>query len=344
MLLTYALCLQNALAGRTADSSIPSKKSIDLKDEAGFMTMWKIVCLSIREHYHIESIEPHVRDHILVLWYFQKEISLSHKLNGQTVMEMQGKSYYFFETPSNSRPSTQQKISGVDNQSMDVSVDSQQSQHHHSLTDPSVVLYVPFVYCSIWSPELFDKDIFLHTTDQLSEQNLPKFVAQLHYTTYSMLGKYAKVVNEMRKLHEDFVLPPVETRTVDGVWQVKTSLDEIYAHAAIGPKAVLEEALWIDPETPLLHVPSKRDIPSALKRNAIFISPVRHHGADLVAPHAAEQYKASVSFASRGHTISSLLVIATEDNIIKFGRGLIHAASIARLEDTAKSLGVDTTT
>ena len=147
--------------------------------------------------------------------------------------------------------------------------------------------------------------IFVDPVDQISEENLPKFAQTLHITTYAMLRLWLSVEDRLQALHPDF-RPSLKTRQVGDTQEIQTTRDVIYAGAATGPSSALHEPIWVNPylNSTLQPLHPKYN-PLFATNNETLITAPRSAGADLITPHAAEQFKADAFFARGGEDTSS---------------------------------------
>ena len=177
---------------------------------------------------------------------------------------------------------------------------------------------VPLVIARIWSPH-FHGNSFIDPRAQLTEAGFPKFILKIHQLTYRMMGLqadlYAQLGNRAAFKRE-------RRTNSQGKVEVLTSLSEIYNHAIEGPKAILDRDLWIQPD--IKELSKQKGNPAVY---GLYETPDRSAGADAITPHAAEQYKSSMTFSQQGKVIAGGKL--TGSNVIRelnktfYGRDLL---------------------
>ena len=164
---------------------------------------------------------------------------------------------------------------------------------------------VPFVFAAVWRSEIFEKELFQHSHDQMDPCQLPKFVLQVHQTTYKMLGLHAHL---KRNLGSNSPIVREYRETGNGKMEVKSTIAELFAFATEGPLSLLNTEVWVNSDVFILDRPQK-DTAMPLPdpdRNMMYETPDLFHGPDGYTPHAAELYKSSDSYTYVGENDAEL--------------------------------------
>lgn len=268
----------------------------DLSRSEQFEPIWQELRVEIGQAYPTSHHDPFVLRHLLVLWYFKIPISSNYRLNGVRVKDLEGASIFFLQNSTNAKEKTSKQRSGGSEPAV------------IAIEDTPLTISLPFVYVCEWMPTIFNQSSFVKPWGQVDESTLPKFCALIHTCTFQMLDEWCKVELELKRpICSDLLSmvssskpPALRVRNKKGF--IRTSLREIYANSVLGPASLLDKELWIHPRTKILDRPSTKEEMAALverakKESIIFETISRTCGPDLLAPHGAEQYKASDSFA-----------------------------------------------